>query len=208
MVSRTFYYFFEVLYALCGVGFLRLLLRNRSMLEQESDQHRECRAYLMTSIGFFLSFLAGMFYHRWSVTVAGLFVDRQWFGAIGSEGWYLNVLLPVEAMFLILGIRGLVGQRRSRVACLILFSLFITLDQVALWNREIPYYAGLSIRVAHPFANPVDAVKHVAVSLALAFRRVTFLGPHWSSEGLLLSLVMLTLGITAVTLGLVRRRLS
>ena len=129
-------------------------------------------------------------------------------GAIGSGGLYLNVLLPVEAMFLILGIRGLVGQRRSRVACLILLRLSITLDQVALWNREIPYYAGLSIRVAHPFANPVDAVKHVAVSLALAFRRVTFLGPHWSSEGLLLSLVMLTWGITAVTLGLVGRRLS
>ena len=208
MVSRTFYYFFEVLYALCGVGIIRLLLRNRSMLEQESDQNRECRAYLMTSIGFFLSFLAGMFYHRWSVTVAGLFVDRQWFGAIGSEGWYLNVLLPVEAILLFLGLQGLVAMRGARVASVTLLGLFFALDQVALWNREIPYYAGLSIRVAHPFANPVDAVKHVTVSLALAFRRVAFLGPHWSSESLLLSLVMLTLGITAVTLVLVHRRLS
>jgi len=207
-VSKTFYHLFEVVYALCAVGLIRLLLRNRSMLDLEADQNRESGRSFITSIGFLISFLAGMFYHRWAATVAGLFIDRQWFGAIGSEGWYLNVLLPVEAILLFLGVQGLVAIRGARVASVTLLALFFALDQVALWNREIPYYAGLSIRVAQPFANPVDAVKHVVVSLALAFRRVAFLGPHWSSASLLLSLVMLTLGTTAMTLVLVRRCLS
>ena len=208
MASKTLYQLFGVAYVLCGIGIIRYYLKNRSIGDIEPDHDRERIHHAMLPFMFFLSFLAGLIHYRWSVTVAWILTYGQFSGLFGSEGWYLNVLLPVEAMFLILGIRGLVGQRRSRVACLILLSLFFILDQVALWSREIPYYAGLSIRVAHPFANPVDAVKHVTVSLALAFRRVAFLGPHWSSESLLLLLVILTLGITAVTLVLVHRRLS
>lgn len=191
---------FGIVYALCGVGIIRLLLRNRSMLDQEPDQNRESRLYLMTSMGFFLSFLAGMFYHRWSATVAGLFIDRQWLD-FGSEGWYLNVLLPIEAMLIFLGIRGLVGKRGSRVASLILLSLFIVLDQVALWIREIPYYAGLSL----PFANPIEAVRQLVLNLALAFRRLAFLGPSWSSATVLTMLMTMTFILLGATFILVYR---
>jgi len=207
-VSKTFYHLFEVVYALCAVGLIRSLLRNHSILDLESEQNRESGRSLIIPLGFLISFLAGMFYHRWTATVAGLFIDRQWFGALGSEGWYLNVLLPVEAMFLILGIRGLVGQRRSRVACLILLSLFFILDQVALWSREIPYYAGLSIRIAHPFVKPFDAIQHLVENLGLSLSRLAFLGPHWSSKTLILSLIVTTLTIAGATPVWLHRSLS
>ena len=178
------------------------------MLDVESDQDRESRQYLMISMGFFLSFLVGMFYHRWSATVAGLYVDRQWFGALGSEGWYLNVLLPVEAIFLFLGIRGLFGKAGGRLASMMLLGSFFLLDQVALWSKEIPYYAGLSIRIAHPFANPADAGHQLIASLALAIGRLAFLGPHLSSEPLLLTLIVTAISIAGVTFVLVHRCLS
>lgn len=208
MVSKTFYHLFEVVYALCAVGLIRSLLRNHSMLDLESDQNRESGRSLIIPIGFLMSFLAGMFYHRWTASVAGLFIDRQWFGALGSEGWYLNVLLPVEGILLFLGVQGLVALRGARVASVTLLGLFFALDQVALWSREIPYYAGLSIRVAHPFADSAHTVQQVVASLVLAFRRVAFLGPHWSSAGLLLSSILLTLSVTAATFVFVHRCLS
>lgn len=204
----AYYQVFGVVYVLCAVGLIRSYLKTSLSDTTRTAHDREAKQYLMTTSGFLLSFLVGMFYHRWAFTVAGLYSDPQSFGAIGSEGWYLNVLLPVEAILLLLGVQRLVAIRGATVAAVTLLGLFFALDQVALWNREIPYYAGLSIRVAQPFTNPGDAVKHVTVSLALALRRVAFLGPHWSSESLLLSLVMLTLGITVVTMVLVRRCLS
>lgn len=200
-VPKVIYQLFGIVYALCGVGIVRLLLRNRLMLDIESEQSRRSRHHLMISVSFFLSFLAGLIHYRWSATVVGIFIDRQSFGLLGGEGYYLNVLLPVEAMLIFLGIRGLVGKRGSKIASLILLGLFFLLDQVALWIREIPYYAGLSI----PFSNPIEAVRQLVLSLALAFRRLAFLGPCWSSATLLLMLMTMTFSLLGATFILVYR---
>lgn len=189
MVSNTPYRVFEVAYALCGLGILRWLLINRPILSPEPEQYLNKRHQLMILTGFLLSFLAGMLYHRWSATVAGMFIDRAWFGGIGSEGWYINVLLPIEAILLILGIRGLVGRKLERVASLAMLGLFFLLDQVALWSREIPYYAGLSIRVADPLTHLWGAAQEVTAKLGLAFDRVAFLGPHPVTKTILLALI-------------------
>jgi 4-amino-4-deoxy-L-arabinose transferase-like glycosyltransferase len=203
-VPKTFYQLFAIVYALCGVGIIRLLLRDRLMPGIESEQNRISRHHLMISLSFFLAFLAGLIHYRWSATVVGLFIDRHSFGLLGGEGYYLNVLLPVEAMVILLGIRGLVGKRGRRVASLILLGLFFSLDQVTLWIREIPYYAGLSI----PFAEPILALQQLVLNLPLAFRRLAFLGPPWSSETLLLTLVIMVLSIVGATFVLVYRCLG
>jgi 4-amino-4-deoxy-L-arabinose transferase-like glycosyltransferase len=207
-VSESLYQLFGVVYALCGLGIIRLYVKNRLVDDLESDQDRESRRYLMISTYFFLSFLAGLFYLQWVYAVAGTFIDRQFFVHLGSGGWYLNVLLPVEATLVFLGIRGLVGKQMSRGASLTVLVLFALLDQIALWSRQIPYYAGLSIRIAHPMANPADTVQQLVSALALAFHRVAFLGPNWSSATLLLTLIIVTLGIEAATLGWVYRCLG
>jgi len=206
MVTKEVYQLFGVVYVLCGIGIIRSLLRNHLFLHIEPNQEQESRHYFIISSGFLLLFLAGLIHFGWSNTVAGIFIDPELLNT--GFGWYLNVLLPVEAILIFLGIQGLVGIRGGRIGSLIVLGLFIVLDHVALWSREIPYYAGLSIRVAHPILNPVGTAQHVVGALALAFHRVAFLGPHWSSDRLLLGLLITNLCIAAVIFVLVYRCLS
>jgi len=207
-LSKTYYQLFEIVYALCGIGVIRVLMKHHPIPQITSDQERESRYYLMLSSGFLLSFMASMVFNRLSYTVAGIFIDPQMLGGPGSEGWYLHVLLSVEAILLFLGIHGLVRMRAGRIGPIMLLGLFFILDQAALWGREIPYYAGLSIRVAHPFANPAGAVHQVVAGLTLALHRVASLGPHWSSQPLLLTMIVLTVTTTATSFVLVYHCLS